>query len=250
MRFLTLFFLSILLISCQDEEPEIKTATALCLGTPSAIGFESCETDPFDIPQFCESEFLGSYELLEESYEYLPQYCTNQNSTIVYTNTNGDSLNLVLSFKSFNKSKSAYNTFVECDDDATKTKSVCIDNEAIRIQLDSAEPELSLAITLQSKLEVATQGIGDFLEVTRTDTATGSLYLEFSSVIAQRTLSYATTFNQEYFDKLKLNTIEYTNVISNDISNFQNPKYKFYFNTEKGMIGFRDTNDVLWTLSE
>ena len=70
------------------------------------------------------------------------------------------------------------------------------------------------------------------------------------SVLNERSLPYTALDRQEFYPKLELLGRQYNNVISKDLSNYVTRPFKYYVNQEVGLIGFEDSQGVLWLLAE
>lgn len=238
----------LILTSCKGDDDHLMN----CLGIPNDLFFESCSSEPFETNQICDYEYIGSYKLHEESHQYLPQFCLEPNSEIEYTNVLGEIISFQVIDKRYFKSNIGSNTGIPCELDSLKTKGICIDNEMVLMRLKSFEKEIEFAIQITTQPDIRnldSPGVGDFLIVNRGD-FTISQVQDFRYVIQPRTLSYDKLDNQEFHEFINLNDKTYDDVISTDITKFSFPKIKFYFSKNKGLIGFVDLDNILWTLIE
>lgn len=200
---------------------------------------------------FCDVEFLGKYQLEESSKLFQPQYCEAIGNKITYKNDKGTLLDLAVYQKGYGETNVIHNSFVPCAGDTNKYKGYCIDYQQLWISLRSDQTGLDISmyvLTAPDYDNAAAKHVGDFLKITRKKSA-NAFWQDFYAVINRRSLSYDKTELQEYYPEIELLGRKFTEVISNDISLFVDPKpYKYYFNKEVGLIGFVDSAGVLWVI--
>lgn len=185
---------------------------------------------------------------MRSPYWYFPA----MKRTIRYKNEKGETIDLKVDDKTYLKSNAVYSSAVSCPGDSTKTTGYCIEFEQLVIGLREQTGKLDLSISILTKPDMRNPGAGragDFLNITRKKG--NNLFSELSFVLNQRTLTYEEEFNQAHLDQIELLGKTFSDVITNDITLFVNPKpYKYYFNQEVGLIGFVDSDGVLWVIEE
>lgn len=239
-----------LFFSCKKkDDPEPGNPCAGFVETP--VFMTSCDNFP-DTKYFCSIEFVGNFQLEESSKAYQPQYCEPVGKSIRYRNEKGEAIELKIDDKAYQKSNVVYSTVSTCPGDSTKTVGYCIDFEQLQVGLREPTDKLDLTISILTKPDLRNPGpgnAGDFLVITRQKN--NNLFSEASFVLNKRTLSYEEDFNQAHLDQIELLGKTYTDVLTNDITLFANPKpYKYYFNKETGLIGFVNSDGVLWVIEE
>lgn len=247
--FICCLFATVVFSCKKKDEPEPGNPCVGGVETPVFI--TSCDNFP-DTKYFCSIEFVGKFQLEESSKAYQPQYCEPIGKSIRYRNEKGETIELKIDDKTYQKSNAIYSAAFPCPGDSTKTVGYCIDFERLQVGLREQTDKLDLTISVETKPDMRNPGpgrAGDFLVITRTKN--NILYSDANFVLNKRTLSYEEDFNQVHLNQVELLGKTYTDVLTNDITFFANPKpYKYYFNKGTGLIGFVDSDGVLWVIEE
>lgn len=243
----------LVIFSCQKDIEETKNPILECIGEATVPNGGNTCADPKGFDNFfCDRIYFGAFELEESSKLFMPQYCLNEGDSIVFESSDGKFLNLLIENKRFYKSNILYNSFLHCKDDSVKYMSLCIYNENLAIKLKSTVNDLTLDIMITTEPDIYDsnlESVGDVLQIARQLTITKAVR-ELSAIINSRTLNHSVKNDQEFYEKIILKNKTYNNVISNDRSHLSNPGYKYYYNTDYGLIGFVDESNKLWTLVE
>lgn len=242
----------ILFFQCSKEDNTIVNSIN-CIGAADLPigGLPICDNSG-TMMYLCEVYSVGNYTLDPSSKSFLPLFCKEIGSNLVYQNTAGKMMNFILMQKQNNKIAVTYNTFHVCQSDSLRSIGYCIINDQVSYNLKAESNGLELMITLKTIPDIYLTKvgyIGDVLEILRKKAPNG-YSLDFSSVVNQRSLSYSKNYNQEFFPSLEILGTNYKNVISNDVSHYSIPIYKYYYNNEIGLIAFRDTAGIIWKLIE
>lgn len=243
-------FLFILLLSC-TKEADIAVSPYLGCGSPLVNPklIASCQSiDTSTDMYICSSKHIGDYKLEDSSKLYMPQFCEEIGNILVYEDNKGNTLNFKLAFKSFFKTYGSQ-TKDYCMNDSSKYIINCINVEKATLLLKSETANLTLAIdicTIISRKDSVPNQIADILEVSR---YIGPNYYttELTSIINQRTYPISEFPRQEQSPSLIINDKKYFNVLSNDISSWPYPSFKYFYNIEFGLIAFKDLFGVTWS---
>ena len=237
------------LFACRKEN--LRNPVLDCIGDVESTFISTGFCDADKIPDFlCEVEDFGEIVLAEESKTFLPQYCEDIGSVLIFENATGEEITYRISSKDYTPLGIIYNKFESCPGDTTKFIGACLSTEALSITLDADDSWSQFIIRLNPQLDRSFDGsYGDFLSINnRIDsTAWGTT---FEVIINQRNLDRAETANQEFYPNIQLNEEIYQNVYSHDLIHPLWESYKFYYTKNEGLIGFEDLDDVLWTLKE
>lgn len=240
--------LATVVFSCKNKN-DVEPGNP-CVGAVETPSFHlTCSDDRSGEP-FCEVEFIGDFRLEESSKAYQAQYCEPVGKIVRYKNVNGEVIELKIEEKSYQKSNAIYGVVPGCMGDSSKPVGYCIDFERLEIKMKSDSAGLDLTLSVQTRPDLQNPGqrrVGDILVVTRR--LGNNAFAVVSFVVNKRTLGYEEEFNQEHLDQIVLLGKSYSDLITNDITLFTDPKpYKYYFNKEVGMIGFVDQTGVLWVI--
>lgn len=198
----------------------------------------------------CEVYSVGNYTLDPSSKKYMPLFCKEIGSNFIYQNNIGEEIIFTLKHKENKKYAITYNTFQKCQLDSMKTIGYCIISDQVSYNLKAESIGLELMINLKTVPDINLTKIGyvgDILEILRKKEPS-SYFVDFSSVVTQRSLSFTNKFNQEFYANIEILGTNYNNVVSNDVSQYSTPIYKYYYNNEIGLLAFRDTSGITWKL--
>lgn len=262
MKYYTILALSLILISsCNKENIELEQVAEEnkdfipencsqyfgCIDIPDVIeSLGSCEDEIGVNLSWCDIIPFGSFSLEETSKEYLPQFCNEVESTFKYKNINGDSILFKMICKQFYRHLGIHSSGNSCEI-GNGSIGYCVDTETARLTIKSDTPEIELLITLTTipdTRDTIIGNIGDQLRISRKNAP-----IEFFAIIDNRTLSYDKVIPyEERFDSIELNNNLYFDVISNSTTEWEAPRFKYYYNRETGLIGFTDTEENTWTI--
>lgn len=243
--------LAALVFSCKKKD-DAESGNP-CVGAVETPEFLVKCFDDRGVPEtLCAVEFTGDFELNEYSKTFQHQYCEPIGTTIRYKNEKGEIREMTIIKKMYQKSNAIYNSAVRCPEDSTKFVGYCIDFERLDIWIKSDQGNLDITLSVHTKPDLRNPGpdrVGDFLEISRK--LENKLVSVVSFVIDKRTLSYEEEPLQVHLDKIELMGRVFEDVITNDVSLFPNPKlFKYYINAAAGLIGFVDSDGVLWVIEE
>lgn len=248
---LTLLLLSFIVLSCNKMDVEKESNVLNCIGEINDLETETCETDSITSEGICDFHYIGSYTLPDESIQYLPQYCCELNTLIEYKNSEGEIIEFKLTDKDYLRKKSGYKASDWCEDGSLRRKGICLSHDEVFIEMHAVDLALELLICVKTVPDVSyleDPKIGDILEVYKNDPhRTGDF--DFLSIINQRTLNNGKFSLEEHFENIELNGETFNDVISNKVPEYYD-KFRYYFNKDKGMIGFEDDDGVLWTIND
>lgn len=250
MKQLMIFSFISIFLSCNKDCDNQTNQNKDCLGLPEEpFHYHSCEiVDSFYFMYYCDIFKYGQIKLETNSKQYVPQFCEDIGKPITFQNLSGKNIIFELVYKSFNKEHVINNTNQRCMNDSSRIIGFCTDIEEIVMILYSKELSTKLYLFLKPQFDyqnISIQTYGDFLSIER---LSNNEYVgtEFIALISQRTLTYTKYYNQIYYDSIKLGEKLFRNVISNDKTGSPNPQMEYYYNKEIGLLGFRDTSNVVW----
>jgi hypothetical protein len=247
-------FLTLLLavfFSCKDKEiPPVSS----CIGEPAPNFWRaSCDNYPIDTSLVCSCNDMGSFKLEASSMECLPLYCKEIGDVIQYVNDKGETLNMVVSNKTYNQYSGFHSAYKTCFEDSPKVNVYHLDYEQLSVLLMSESTNLQLVITIKTIPDLSQHGegrVGDFLEITRKKSSFGDWAVDLTAVVNQRSLSYHEEIFQEYYEQIELLGKTFNKVISHDVTHYVNSKpFKYYYTAERGLVGFVDQSGVLWRIA-
>jgi len=234
------------------ETSKLEKELLDCIGVAEDITQNNTECeDLLPTNGFCETMDYGDHELSKSSKLFMKNYCLEVGDNIEFEDESGELIIFEITLKDFKKSKSVYNSFQGCSNNQSGFLAYCLSSEKLKLQMESST-DLTFKLELESKpdyFEHLSGNVGDIFEIWRkTDGSSWRRGLEI--VTDQKKLSYTEVDNLEIYNKIELNNINYRNVYSKDISNSNNSEFKFYYNQELGLIGFKDLENVLWTIKD
>jgi hypothetical protein len=238
-----------LMISCSKDMVKVNLPIT-CIGTARPYNGNSPCDYRFDTMYICQTENIGNFQLDDSSKEYMPLFCQNTGNSVLYENKLGEIIQLKIEAKTFYKSSSLYNTFTPCKNDSMRSLGYCFENERITVALKSINSDLNITFDIYTAPEIRvpfTGQIGDFLEINRKLDST-RYSVDFIAVVKQRSLSYDKVSLQEFYSSIDILGNNFKNVISNDITKYQVPLYKYYWNKEVGLVAFADTTGTIWKI--
>jgi hypothetical protein len=239
-------------IQCSKDDNTIAN-TINCIGVADLPlgGIPICNNSG-TMMYLCDVFNVGSYTFDPSSKKYMPLFCKNIGSNLIYRNHAGEEITFVLKDKLNKKYVTTYNTFQLCQFDSMRSIGYCIISDRVSYNFWAESIGLELEIILKTIPDIYSTKvgyIGDILEIRRKKDPS-SYFVDFSSVVNQRSLSYAKTYNQEFYSSIEILGKTYQNVMSNDILHFSGPIYKYYYNNDIGLLAFRDTTGITWKLIE
>ncbi len=243
--------LAALVFSCKKKD-DTESGNP-CVGAVETPDFLVKCFDDRGLPEtLCAVEFTGDFELNDYSKTFQHQYCEPIGKIIRYKNAKGEILEMTIINKMYEKSNAIYSAAFRCPEDSSKFIGYCIDFERLEIWMKSDQSNLYITLGVHTKPDLREPGpdrVGDFLEIRRN--LGNNLVSVVPFVIDRRTLSYEEEPFQVRLDKIELMDRVFADVITNDVSLFPNPKpYKYYINAAAGLIGFVDSDGVLWVIEE
>jgi hypothetical protein len=249
-KVLNLFILLSFLSSCSKDLVLPKTSSKDCINEVQDTNkFGGCDRISNNPPQtYCDVQHIDEFVLEESSKEYVPQFCLQIGDTIKFHDDHNHFIYLKLIEKWFKHNESIY-THTICDKDSTKKIGYCFGQEVVFMALESEFPKISLWIVLRTEPDNGSDYNGNYadeLNILRQDT-TGYYLYDFSVIINKRTLTRDSSLYQIFYPSISLNGQNYLNVLSYD-SKINRPTFKFYYSKEKGLIGFKDKDGILWSL--
>lgn len=142
-----------------------------CLGTADIPlgGIPKCDNSG-TMMYLCEVLFVGNFTLDPSSKKYMPLYCNDNGTNLIYQNNVGNQIALSLQQKRYFKTASTFNTFQPCPSDSLRSIGYCIINDKISYNLRSDSLGLELMISLETIPDIykTTVGyVGDVLEILR-----------------------------------------------------------------------------------
>ena len=239
--------------SCKEKvEVEEVQSVSSCIGEPEPNPWSgSCDDYSYDTSKVCSCANMGSFKLEESGVEYLPMYCKAIGEVISFENDKGETLNLEVSEKAYNRYTSMHYAYQPCADNPSKVNTYVLEFEQLSIWLKSETNNLQLQIALKTKPDLVQHGegrVGDFLEITRRKSS-NYWSVDLTAVVNQRNLSYHEAILQEYYEQIELLGKTFNKVISQDISYHVDPKpFKYYYTAEQGLVAFIDQSGVLWRI--
>ena len=246
-------YLSLLLfVACSkiNEEPSIPKGN--CIKDLKYPFQQTSCLDILNIPSmyFCEIFHIDEFHLDEPSKEYMPQFCLNIGDEIKYKNESGKIIEFRVSRKEFTKEINTYNTNQKCNSDSAKTIGYCFEVEDVSQILTSSDNNLVFGIRLCTMPENDFPYKGRFGDVLHISRYIGDnrYIIEFNAEISKRTFSFDTYSLQEFYNVLNINGEEYTNILSIDVTKYQSPSFKYYYNKEIGLVAFKDTLGTIWSI--
>lgn len=248
MKQFTLLLLSILLIfSCgKDDEPE-----AACFEKPR-VNDASITCDNFTTPTWaCSLESIGVHTLDDNSKSFLPFFCNTRKNIFTYRGNGGAIKTFDVDQRTYLRNIIAYDSGQPCPNSNTQNTAYCIDYEEANIRMVSTDG-ISITTSVYTRPDFENQSgnnAGDFLQIARI--VNGNFIIDFLAVAAQKTLTFETTPEQEFYPSIELNGTTFNEVISVDISNSTTRGiYKYYYTKAQGIVGYVDSLGSLWVLEE
>lgn len=244
-------FLVLLFLGFACKKAEIRHPVLDCIGevdTP-LIATSLCLEENFPV-SICEAESFGEVLLEEDSKIFMPQYCSSIGDYFIFKNESGEEKVYELTQKKYAPFSIMYNTLNPCPNDPDKYKGICLSTDHLKLTLDELDGYSQFILRINTGLNRNFDGTyGDFLTISnKIDSTTWSA--NFEIVINQRSLDHDAEDYQEIFPEINLNGVNYKEVLSYDISKLTGQNYKFYYTKEQGLIGFKDFDEIIWTLLE
>jgi len=248
MKKIILLAMMAFILSCSKDDDMQISSTLECLGNAEEpFGLSNCDNFPAN-DFLCDNISIGEFELEDVSKEYMVYACNSIGDQFKFENETGVELEFNLIERRYQKTTGVYNSGDVCQSDSSKTMGICLTSELIRLVLRSENPELEFRIEIKTLPDTDDEeigGAGDLLQISRV-TGLNSFVTEFNAVLSQRTLSYERTFSQEVIESVNILDEEFNAVITNDINNFIEIPFKFYYNKSEGLIAFQDKEGVMW----
>jgi len=250
MKKIIIVIISLYFLSC-EKEPEVPLSPYNCsLALINPTFLSSCQTaSPFIFMYYCQLTHIGDYNFTDSTKLFIPQYCEDINKIFTFEDGSGAKINLEIVSKSYIRTY-ATQALDHCINDTTKWVGYCINTEYANIMLKSINSDRNFNIELHTRLaknRPVPSEIADLLDISRM-TGLNNYTVEFSSIISQRTYSISKLDRQEFYSSIILHGRKYLNVMSNDISNWPYPSFKYYYNKEFGLLAFIDLNKILWCI--
>ena len=247
MRFFYLILL-LVLFSCSKED-DLQTDTILeCLGEAEIPIFPRTCDNFLSNDLFCDISDVGEFQLEESSKEFMRYACSEIGDKLKFQNENNEELEFEIVRKQYQSVMVGFSTSNICQSDSSKVEGICVSIELITLKLVSLNPELELTIEIKNFPEInddVFEGVGDFLQINRS-IGGNSFITELFAVISQRSLSFEQSPSQENIESIEILNETFTDVISRDINNFTGDPFKYYYSKSDGLIGFQDSDGVLW----
>ena len=247
-----ILLITIIFFQCsKDNDTLLQPINCISTADLPLGGLPICDNSG-SMMYLCEVYSVGNYTLDPSSKKYMPLFCKDIGSNFIYQNNIGEEIIFTLKQKQNKKYATTYNTFQPCQLDSMKSIGYCIISDEVSYNLKAESNSLELMINLKTVPDInltKTGYVGDILEILRKREPSG-YYVDFSSVVTQRSLSYTNKFNQEFYTSIDILGTKYYNVISNDVSHYSTPIYKYYYNNEIGLVAFRDTSGITWKLTK
>ena len=204
---------------------------------------------------YCKIKDIGNYKLLEESKDFAPQFCSELGTIFSYGNESGEVLDYELTRKVYYKSFSVRGADGILCENSSKGIGHCIDTETIAMTLTGLNRPSKFFIVIKVIMNVNSDGkeeVADLLTVwSNPDSTSNDANLGVRAIINERTLKtnyFDVQLRQEFFDSIEILDENYLAVYSMDISGNFRPSDKIYYNSEKGMIAFKEPTGEIWKL--
>ena len=236
--------LGIWLIACTDRSGSEMDA---CFGEAVPADFGSCADESLE-GKFCEPRYDGEWQLTDAAKEHLPQYCLDIGSILTYRNAAGEEMLFNIQEKSYISMHSLVTAGLVCADDSTKFRLVCIEHEKALLRIRSEKHHFILELlSLPDMFENTPGRVGDFLTIRREEVE-GLFVGEWLSVADPRSLSFSIAPCQVFHEEMVLN-----GTVFRDVTSFQEGQscanYQYFLNPHEGLVGFRRSDGILWTLT-
>jgi len=219
-----------------------------CLGEADASQSAYC-AEASIAGKTCDFRYAGKFGLSDASRSALPAYCMEPGAKIKYSNEEGEVIEFIIESKGFVEGHEFVPQHIPCEDDTTEMILDCIDYERAYVILRSEPHTFMLELLTMPDTYDKTHGlVGDFLWISREEVK-NYFVKEFSMVVDQRSLSYPQEPCLEFLSSVMLNGKNYQGVICFD-EDLECRKYQYFVNHELGLLAFRRSDGVLWTLSE
>ena len=227
-------------MSCSNDDDAIGGIS--CLDEPKNFTTSNiCETNSTDA-RYCIYINMGDLNLSEKSKEYMPQYCMNVGSNVIFNSSRNEDLIFSITEKSHERHRLFGNYLGNCGEIG-----LCFTPEIASIVIYSESLNLELEMKLTYALDEVDQNgekFGNELSIHLINSLTSSSKV-FGVIVDPGTHSHGSYNNQLYFESIDLNNNTYSEVLSQSV---ENGEYKFYCNKDFGLFGIEFPNGELWTL--
>lgn len=241
-----------MLSACNKKEDSETGTSKECLGLPNSLSNEpSCEelvTQFAD--QICSAVDLGAFSLLDNSLDFMPDYCNDLNDKITFVNSSGEKVGWQITQKTFLSTRSLFSTSRRCSPDSTKIEAYCFKGDLATIALRNEETLRSMILQMGVLVQEdmgQENGVGDALFIVR-EVLPNQFQAEFNAVITQGSLDFESYSNEEFYSTINLNGVTFENVISNIPPQLQQPPFTYYYTKNEGLIGYKDLNGEIWVI--
>ncbi len=230
-----IFFTS---ISCvKNETPEN------CLGD-----IIKDTTNSFCNAGACVSVVKGDFTISEKSQKMLLAMCDKEGTIYIFKNDKGDLKELKLKQKFNTEINVEFSSLLDCPADKRQPISYCCKIQSMGLTLTETKSDVELVIIISTEPDISQPPgkLGDFLTVLRGNASSFGYTEELKIIIDQKSLSNDMVLDQEFYPSLKIGALEYKAVHSMDVTGFMGGVNKYYINEDKGLIAFKDEDEILW----
>lgn len=244
---LTLFILLISLYSCNESVDQYETISQEEV-TPFVLR-EDCNVDLYPDEHnagFCSDsinqmkceviERNNYYKLTEAAFAKFPNFCLNAPERLYFKNTTGQYQAFEVVQKLWSKRRFYW-------DEGCETSTYCDINEIAAVYLKSLNEEHYLALSLETLVankaleRMATHILIYDLNCPGQERCSGQL-IEEQIEPAPAGLS----------SSLLINDIQYDQAFVRKVDRHSSSLQEIYYSLEYGLIGFKDSNEVIWNL--
>lgn len=236
--YLVSIFISLTSISCvKNETPEN------CFGD-----IIKDTTNSFCTAGACVSVVKGDFTISQKSQNLLKAMCNKEGSIYNFKNDKGDLKELKLKQKFNTEINVEFSSLFDCPADKRKPISYCCKIQSMGLTLTETKSDVELVFIISTEPDISQPPgkLGDFLTILRGNTSGFGYTEELKIIIDQKSLSNDKVLDQEFYPSLKIGTLEYKGVHSMDVTGFMGGVYKYYINEDKGLIAFKDEDEILW----
>jgi len=217
-----------------------------CFGSPGATSDKTaCETLIDSNP--CDFIDGGTFFLSDASKLYFPHICNENGDLISYVNSAKENKRLFINKITHIMSKTMSNTFMTCPMDSTETIYICSDIESVFVSLESEDKSLELVIRISANSSLLSSTISIAKpQISIYKKSQGSFDFRYD---LEGELG-GTNDDREHYESIDLNGSIFNDVISMDITKSTDPNiFKYYYSKTLGLIGFLDSDGILWVIN-
>lgn len=199
--------------------------------------------------RYCGVEYLGSYELKDQTLDYMRPMCFEEEEVIQYQNSQtGTFMNFRVKEHYFRAAQESVASTIICSNDTTKRKGYCYETEELGMRMISRYPYIDLTFSLSTVPDMKDLQLDNFADVFKIERKQRENVevVEMYEITAERGSSLRSTAKTEMINTMNFGGIVYYNVLSNVTSHLTPDQFKYYYTQQEGLVAFRDLDNVLW----